>query len=92
MSAGELSVYASGGVSCHFVLSVPSSHQMQLQKCVQAAKVAAVAAHSCEEQGRMDAQSDLLEEPAALVDLCKVDTNVGLHAWCGNLEHPGSGV
>lgn len=65
---------------------------MQLQKCVQAAKVAAVTAHSCEEQGRMDALSDLLEETAALVDLCKVDTNVGLHAWCGNLEHPGSGV
>jgi len=33
-----------------------------------------------------------LEEAAALVDVCKVDTNVGLHARGRHLEHPGGGV
>ena len=31
-------------------------------------------------------------EAAALVDVCKVDADVGLHAGCGDLQHPGGRI
>ena len=34
----------------------------------------------------------LRKEAAILIDVCKVDANVGLHAGCGDLQHPGGWV